>query len=150
MVYRRAYMKLCHQFIQFSPAFGNIRYRRWPQMIIEWWRVSWKSSQWKALLSFRGVDELLTACTVSIVRFTWKILYKISAHNAVEYSWVSWKSQWKPWSTEGRIWSFAINLCSFLPRLVIFGTGDDHKWLLSGGDFRENRRSDKSYFPLGV
>jgi len=31
----------------------------------------------------------------------------------------------------------------------MFGTGDGHKWLLSGGDFRENRRSEKPYFPSG-
>ena len=94
MVCWRAYMKLCHQFMQFSSEFGNILYRRWPQMIIEWCRFSWKSSQWK------------------------------------------------PCFTEGRKWSCAVNLCSFLPSLAIFGTGDGHKWLLSGGDFRENRRSE--------
>jgi len=69
----------------------------------------------------------------------------------IEWWRFSWKSsQWKPWFTEGRIWSCAINLCSFLPSLAIFYTGDGHKWLLSGGDFRENRRSESHSLLKGV
>ena len=93
-------------FSTFSPDFDKSLYRRCPQKCIEWFGFHGNRLS-ESHTSLRGVNEFLSVLPTFIFQFVWNSI-KRSAHNGVEYLWVSENQRRK-----GRTFLMGVNEIAF-------------------------------------